>query len=70
MKYFCKWGFVDTKTVDASFFAYGDKYPEFMTKKNGVGYNYQDVFMIEKLTVGDTVDLSDGFQNHTITRTE
>ena len=70
MKYFCKWGFTDTKTVDASFFANGDKYQQHMTNQKDVGYNYQDVFMLEKLTVGDTLDLSDNFQNHTITRVE
>ena len=41
-----------------------------MTHKRDIGYNYQDIFMIEKLKVGDTVDLSDDFQEHTITRVE
>jgi hypothetical protein len=69
-KYFCKWGFVDTQTVDAMFFAESKKYPTHMTHKKDIGYNYQDIFMIEKLKVGDTVDLSDDFQEHTITRIE
>jgi hypothetical protein len=69
-KYFCKWGFIDTKTVDASFFENGDKYPEYMTFKKNVGYNPQDIFMIFMLNVGDTLDLADGFQEHTITRVE
>ena len=69
-KYFCKWGFIDTKTVEASFFADAHKYPDYMTSKKDVGYNCQDFFMIETLIVGDTLDLSDGFQEHTITRVE
>jgi ABC-type multidrug transport system ATPase subunit len=69
-KYFCKWGFIDTKTVDDKFFANAHKYPNYMTFKKDVGYSSQDVLMIEKLTVGDTLDLSDGFTEHTITRVE
>ena len=67
-KYFCKWGFVDTKDVDFEFFKTAQKYPEHMTSKKDVGYSAQDIFMIEKLNVGDSLDLSDGFMDHFITR--
>jgi ABC-type multidrug transport system ATPase subunit len=69
-KYFCKWGFINTKTVDDKFFVDGDKYPEHMTFKKNVGYSPQDMFMILMLDIGDTLDLSDDFQEHTITKVE
>jgi hypothetical protein len=67
-KYFCKWGFLDTKEVGLDFFKSADKYPEHMTFKKGVGYSDQDRFMIEKLAIGDDLDLCDGFMDHFITR--
>ncbi len=70
MKYFCKWGFLDTKEVEFDFFKTANRYPEHMTFKNGVGYSDQDIFMIEKLRVGDSLDLSDKFADHFIMRVQ
>jgi hypothetical protein len=67
-KYIAKWGFVDFKTVGLDFFSHSDKYKEHMSFKKGSKYTEQDIFMIEKLRQGDCLDLSDGFQSHSITR--
>jgi hypothetical protein len=67
-KYFCKWGFLDTKNVGFDFFKTADKYPAHMTFNKGVGYSDQDILRIEKLEVNDSLDLSDGFMDHFITR--
>jgi len=69
-KYIAKWGFLDFKTVGLDFFSHSDKYEPHMSHKKGSKYTEQDIFMIGKLRQGDCLDLSDGFQNHLITRIE
>jgi len=69
-KYVAKWGFLDFKTVGLDFFSHSDKYEPHMSFKKGSKYTEQDVFMIGKLRQGDCLDLSDGFQSHSITRIE